>query len=71
MLQQSPQDSQSWPHGVHLFVLCEFADEVHIGIVVDLWIGMDRDITGPKQLGAREISMETFKSEHYGYVGYV
>ena len=38
-LQQPPQEAaQSWPHGVHLLGLREFADEVHVGIVVDLWI---------------------------------
>lgn len=50
-LQQQPpqEDAQSWPHGVHLFGLREFADEVHVGIVVDLWI--------------HGISMGSFKSE--------
>ena len=49
-LQQPPQEAaQSWPHGVHLLGLREFADEVHVGIVVDLWI--------------HGISMGSFKSE--------
>lgn len=41
--------AQSWPHGVHLFGLRDFADEVHVGVVVDLWI--------------HGISMGSFKSE--------